>query len=772
MTNPYADTANQYWAAGWRGILPLPHAKKKNPPAGYTGSTGTDPAYPDVYAWADGTDGPRNICLRMPPGVIGIDVDAYGEKSGAATLATREAEWGPLPATWRTTSRDDGISGIRLFRIPEGLAWPGVVGPGIETVRRDHRYAVVWPSIHPEGGTYRWIDPDGIVTTHSIPDPDTLPALPHTWVIGLTGGEAAAEVRRNSHNESAAMLWIASLPDTTADPCTRMRNAAEATIKDIPDGAHDAATAGVARLLRYGSEHHKGVITAIQLVKAAFIAETTNPARSIAGKTVRGEVEAEREWSDIVRSGVNLISANPSPLPTCDCDGTLTDIITGADRDSTSGGTPKAEAHAQLKDGAAFILDAPATPPALWGYDTEVLWAEGESLMIAGPPGVGKTTLTGQLLRARLGLQEALLGWGVSATGSSVLYLAMDRPAQIARSLRRHFDESDREVLSARLKVWEGPPPADVATNTHILHALATLAGADTIIVDSVKDAAIGLTEDETAAGYNRARQYALARGTQIVELHHLVKRGPNGAAPKQLADVYGSAWLTAGAGSVLLLWGQAGDPVVQLAHLKQPMEDVGPLTLIHDHTAGETSIDTGDSHLPSLLTANAAHGLTAKAAAVHLFGTDNPTKNQAEKARRRLEAMVKTGDAVVEHVTREGRGSRTEARYYPPETTPDDRHADRHAPPHDTPEKTTGTLTGTTGTQNTVSAGQDSLADRHDRHADVTAARPARVSPPLGGYARAIPVPKTPQDLIRHCPIHNRDYVTTCPDCQTRTAP
>ena len=107
-------------------------------------------------------------------------------------------------------------------------------------------------------------------------------------------------------------------------------------------------------------------------------------------------------------------------------------------------------------------------------------------------------------------------------------------------------------------------------------------------MVDSLKDAAVGLTDDETASGYNRARQLAITAGVQVLELHHLVKRGADGKAPTTLADVYGSAWLTAGAGSVLLLTGDAGDPIVRASHLKQPMEPWGPAEMAHDHAEGD----------------------------------------------------------------------------------------------------------------------------------------------------------------------------------------
>jgi replicative DNA helicase len=311
---------------------------------------------------------------------------------------------------------------------------------------------------------------------------------------------------------------------------------------------------------------------------------------------------------------------------------------------------------ARMVDGGAFILDAPTTVPCIWGRGDEVIWAEGESLIAVGPPGVGKTTVVGQLTRARIGLADNLLGFPVVPTASRVLYLAMDRPAQIARSLRRHFRDDERATLTDRLVVWKGPPPGDLARHPHTLLGLARHAAADTVVIDSLKDGALGLTEDEVGAAYNRARQLALADGVQLVELHHMVKRGPSGAKPTTLADVYGSVWLTAGAGSVVLLWGDAGDPIVEWHHLKQPAAEVGPMQVIHDHGAGRSDIWHG-TDLVKIAVASGTHGLTVRAAAVALFSTDTPTPAQIMKASRRLNRLVGDGLLTAREHSKPGGG-------------------------------------------------------------------------------------------------------------------
>ena len=113
---PYAQNAVLLAMDGWWPV-PLPPRSKKSPPTGYTGSDGRTPTYTEIGDWTR-SDPHANIAIVLGPDAIGIDVDAYGTKTGAATLAELEALHGQLPATVSITSREDGVSGIRLFRLP------------------------------------------------------------------------------------------------------------------------------------------------------------------------------------------------------------------------------------------------------------------------------------------------------------------------------------------------------------------------------------------------------------------------------------------------------------------------------------------------------------------------------------------------------------------------------------------------------------------------------------------------------------------------------
>lgn len=217
---PYAIGAREYVNRGWDSPLPVPYGSKRLTASGWTGYKGERPDLGQVKAWITdhGTD---NIALRMPQDVIGIDVDAYGKKYGDLTLDVWEMTIGPLPATWRSTSRHDSdISGIYWFRLPPeavGLTWHDL-GGDVETISWHHRYAMVWPSIHPETGwTYGWYDENGRKAGEP-PRKEDLGLLPIGWVQRLlkpTYEERSAATRDTSgHRDPAhgvrsdALAWI------------------------------------------------------------------------------------------------------------------------------------------------------------------------------------------------------------------------------------------------------------------------------------------------------------------------------------------------------------------------------------------------------------------------------------------------------------------------------------------------------------------------------------------------------------------------------------
>lgn len=338
---------------------------------------------------------------------------------------------------------------------------------------------------------------------------------------------------------------------------------------------------------------------------------------------------------------------------------------------------------ALMAPGGDAIFDEPDSIPALWGEDTEVLWAEGEPTMICAPPGIGKTTLAQQLVLGLVGLQAEVLGLPVSQrTDRRILYLAMDRPRQIRRSFRRMVHPGHRALLNERLTIRSGPMPADLTSDPTMLVQLARRAGANVVIVDSLKDAAVKLTDDEAGGKVQRAIQLAVAAGIDVLVLHHQ-RKGQNGEKPKRLEDVYGSVWLTAGMGSVVLLWGTAGELIVELIHLKQPADAVGPWKIAFDRDAGTVTIHRGFDPLLFLRNAG-SRGATANEAAVAMFERSTPTDAERKRAKRKLDRLVTNGLATVEEAERGGDGGTRPARYRASSGTSADTVG---ATPHPTPQ-------------------------------------------------------------------------------------
>jgi hypothetical protein len=270
----YSDAAQAYWDKGWLGVLPLNRGTKWPPPKGFTGYDGKDPSYPDLLQWSELYPS-GNLCLRLPDGIIGIDVDAYGAKTGAAAFAEAVTRWGPLPDGPQSSSRDgDLVSGLRLFRVPPGtlletvIVFPELSIGDVEVIQRHHRYVVCWPSIHPEGRGYWWRNATGQLL--GIPDVTEIPEFPQRWIDGLKLTPRSLDLSTGDYDVRQAL--------TSGDPSVLVSARLQMAIKELNlpgTSRHDTCLRHTMALLRHGAEGQSGVEQALTLLREVFVAVVT-----------------------------------------------------------------------------------------------------------------------------------------------------------------------------------------------------------------------------------------------------------------------------------------------------------------------------------------------------------------------------------------------------------------------------------------------------------------------------------------------------------------
>lgn len=327
----YAQHAGAYAMAGWPCVIPVPVAEKFPPPVGFTGAEGRDTTTEDIDRWAHTQPG-HSIALRMPfvpdseqgPGwcVVGIDVDAYAKgdkvKHGDRTITAKEAEWGPLPATWRSTARGAGPSGIRFYLAPAqryatvlkaAQADQSVTGD-VEIIQRHHRYAVVWPSPHAGAGDiYRWYAPDGQVVD-GPPRPHELPWLPLGWVQGLADGAAGLSAASAPRAEGESLLH--QLLNDFRPACLDVVNAGAYDVKLLEEAGestrHDVMAERTFHMIQLSAAGHPGVGEIVEALRKVWADITAGENR---------EEEFERALLTAARKAVTAYGAVQVPTDPC-----------------------------------------------------------------------------------------------------------------------------------------------------------------------------------------------------------------------------------------------------------------------------------------------------------------------------------------------------------------------------------------------------------------------------------------------------------------------
>lgn len=325
QSHPYFNAAHIYRDAGWVAPIPVDMPRPGMVIPGTTGAKNFHnfpPSPGQINVWRV-THGHLNIGLWMPDDVIGIDVDAYGDKVGASTIEwletniTRES----LPPTWTSTCRGARQpSRIYFYRVPPGRAWTSIVNikskekptlSDVEIIQKRHRWARVWPSVKTDkelpvqGLTYRWYDPnDHEMPEWCVPNVNDLPVLSSAWqqVFRRRSNERMGSSDMLNLNRDEAINWIEHLPPSLNDqPCITVRATLTIWLDRLSRRAgarHDTMVHGVWALIRDGIEGHRGVADALSQLHEEFM-------HAISSDDSRAQGAGDAEWWRAVRDGVN-----------------------------------------------------------------------------------------------------------------------------------------------------------------------------------------------------------------------------------------------------------------------------------------------------------------------------------------------------------------------------------------------------------------------------------------------------------------------------------
>lgn len=620
------DAALAYATYGWR-VVPIKPGDKRPPMTEWQDKATTDEALIRQW-WEHWPDHGVGIATGSVSDLFVLDVDVSDGKQGDETLADLEATYGALPPTVEVLT---GSGGRHLyFRMPDGEPVHNDagkrLGPGLD-IRGEGGQVLAPPTVHPNGRRYEWeTEGDPELVDVAVP-PDWLvilltavPEPPTPRVSRLTSSEDRPGDRWAAQTDWADLLTADGATHLSTRTDHRSRESYEMWAR--PGVDHASGT-----LYYRGSDVLK-VFSSEWVVNGVLLEQD-------ATYTKFGYWAATRHGGDHAAAARALAGdVDLSWAANGDAQGGLK-----SDRDSDEIVVREQDWRDRLVDGRTWLTTGLEAPEAIWGNERALLWPTKQPLVIAGPQGAGKTVFGERLCLGFIGVgAPELLGLPlVERVGAKALYLASDRPDQARLSMRRMVDEEDFEQLGERLVVWPGPPPADIAKNPDLLLTMANEAGAELVVIDSLKDIALKLSDDDVGSAVNRAIQLCIAAEIDVIALHHPRKLGgtDKNDRPRSLDDIYGSYWLTAGAGSVLYLHPGEAD-TFSLLQFKTPVGEKAELMFKHDHARG--SVEVMEPIDALTIVENAGYeGITVEHIAMHLYVTDSPDAKQRKAVNRKL---------------------------------------------------------------------------------------------------------------------------------------
>jgi hypothetical protein len=216
---------------------------------------------------------------------------------------------GPLPGTFVSTARDDGVSGIRLFAVPGDFvasAWPSQAAVDIDMITWYERYVICSPSVHKSGKVYRWYSNRGLGHVmhgvDKIPSPEDLAMLPSEWCEYLTGLAGGGDEKWNDSSfDGSARQWLVDYGN--GEPCRYVEGIGVRVLVRMGNGGsvHEAAKLGIAQLVKAAAEGHVGINAALAPMRELFIYKLGQRG---AGERRRGEGKAVQEWRSLVTGAV------------------------------------------------------------------------------------------------------------------------------------------------------------------------------------------------------------------------------------------------------------------------------------------------------------------------------------------------------------------------------------------------------------------------------------------------------------------------------------